>query len=142
MKWFSEKEYLVGRRYLLAQIFRLRAGRPRNDHDIDIRVDFPNLLRCLDSVYAWRHFDVEEYNRKRVFVTDRFRDSVHRGLTMVARLDLEFCRTRLVGVLAEQYLFEVAQRRSMAIWRETLSKASHVLADQHGVVVDDQYAIQ
>ena len=62
VKRLSEKEDLVRGRHLFTEILRLCADRSGDDDDIDVWIDFANLLGCLDPVYTGGHADIEKHD--------------------------------------------------------------------------------
>ena len=101
MERFPEKENLIGRRYQFAEVFRFRAQRSGHNHDVDVRVDFPDLLRRLDTIDPRRHFDVQKNDGKRAASFDSFLNGLHGRLALAARVDIEFRCAFFVGIIAE-----------------------------------------
>ncbi len=56
-------------------------------------------------------------------------------------MDLEPRGTFFVRLLAEKHFLEVAKRRCRGFRLEILTEATHVLADDYFIVIDDEYAV-
>ena len=113
-------------------------GVRRADHDLELRIDAPQLLDRLEPVPAGRHAHVDERERKRPTLSTRLGNELECFAPLVRGHELELALGRGLGRRhrrAEQLRLELVERASR---RRTCAKDLGEVVVDRRIVVDDQ----